>query len=238
MTAQLRHYCRNPRCRSKLTEPTENPHAAFCTRGCYNSFYLHRCRVCEKPLRDKRGGRLYCRPPHSCSAEAKKWPLKYGYGPGAGFIQSGSRSAHSTGIKSRLAGDRPTHRCLCEWTWGGDGVGDHSLYNRDGLTIARVVLGGDGRYHLRTPVAIPPRSWVSIEEARRGAEGFALMAMPLDTTTAARIKRENSLPNPLGPPLNRLWPVTAGEAVVSNWEPTGDGASMPELPAFLIKVTP
>ena len=20
----------------------------FCTRGCYNSFYLHRCRVCEK----------------------------------------------------------------------------------------------------------------------------------------------------------------------------------------------
>jgi len=46
----LRHYCRNPRCRSKLPSPVSNPREAFCTRGCYESFHLKRCRVCEQPL--------------------------------------------------------------------------------------------------------------------------------------------------------------------------------------------
>jgi hypothetical protein len=49
----LRHYCRNPRCRSKLPSPVSNPREAFCTRGCYESFHLKRCRVCEQPLEAK-----------------------------------------------------------------------------------------------------------------------------------------------------------------------------------------
>ena len=40
---KLRHYCRNPRCRSKLKQPVENPRRAFCTRGCHSSFYHSRC---------------------------------------------------------------------------------------------------------------------------------------------------------------------------------------------------
>jgi hypothetical protein len=44
---ELRHYCRYPQCRSKLPVPVSNPREAFCKRGCYGSFYLHRCRVCE-----------------------------------------------------------------------------------------------------------------------------------------------------------------------------------------------
>jgi hypothetical protein len=43
----LRHYCRNPRCRSKLPSPTDNHHRAFCCKGCHSSFYLKRCIVCE-----------------------------------------------------------------------------------------------------------------------------------------------------------------------------------------------
>jgi len=35
----LRHYCRNPRCRSKLPDPVENTREAFCCRGCYRQFY-------------------------------------------------------------------------------------------------------------------------------------------------------------------------------------------------------
>jgi hypothetical protein len=50
---ELRHFCRNPKCRSKLPAPVANEREAFCARGCYNSFYLHRCRVCEKKLEDK-----------------------------------------------------------------------------------------------------------------------------------------------------------------------------------------
>jgi hypothetical protein len=71
MTIALRHRCRNPHCRSKLREPVENEHHAFCCRGCYDNFYFTRCRVCEKPLRDNSGGRrIYCRAPNKCGTEA------------------------------------------------------------------------------------------------------------------------------------------------------------------------
>ena len=59
---QTRKRCRNPKCRMKLPEPTSNEREAFCTRGCFNSFYQHRCRVCEKPIEQpKRGTRLLCK---------------------------------------------------------------------------------------------------------------------------------------------------------------------------------
>src|SRR6516225_4294170 len=63
-TQILRHYCRNPRCRSKLPSPASDPRKAFCTRGCHSSFYLKRCLVCEN---DKPAGstarRKLCRRP-------------------------------------------------------------------------------------------------------------------------------------------------------------------------------
>jgi hypothetical protein len=81
MTKALRHRCRNLRCRMKLPAPVENEHQAFCARGCFDSFYFNRCRVCEQDLRHKgkRGQRLYCRPPNKCAAEARKWPDKYAF---------------------------------------------------------------------------------------------------------------------------------------------------------------
>lgn len=48
---EVRHYCR--KCRSKLKVPVANHHEAFCTRGCYRSFHLKRCGVCEKPLEQR-----------------------------------------------------------------------------------------------------------------------------------------------------------------------------------------
>jgi hypothetical protein len=48
-----RKFCRYTRCRTKLAEPTTNLHEAFCKRGCYDSFHLKLCRVCEKPLEQK-----------------------------------------------------------------------------------------------------------------------------------------------------------------------------------------
>jgi hypothetical protein len=84
-----RKRCRNLHCRMKLPAPVDNEHQAFCCRGCYKSFYLNRCRVCEADLRKraKRGDahRLYCRLPKNCRGEAQKWPEKYAYGLRAGF---------------------------------------------------------------------------------------------------------------------------------------------------------
>jgi hypothetical protein len=240
---KAKHYCRNLRCRSRLPEPVENERRAFCTRGCHESFYRNRCRVCERDLRKtgKRGdaARMYCRPPANCRREAEKWPEKYGGGQWVGFTETKLRSAHSTGTKFGIEGYPPTAHCLRDWWWGGDGDRDHSLYDRDGLTIARVVLEGDGRYHLRKPIATPRQAWAHLEEAKRGAESFALMAIPLAAVgpkLAARIKRDNETPHPMGSPLNR--PPLTGDATPSDWRPTGNGADVPDIPDFLRRPVP
>ena len=59
---EVRLRCRNPRCRSKLPAPVSNPREAFCTRGCHDSFYRHRCLICERPIEQpKRGKRVICK---------------------------------------------------------------------------------------------------------------------------------------------------------------------------------
>ena len=57
---KLRHRCRNPRCRSKLTTPVANPREAFCTKGCRSSFYRKRCVICEGDMVRKTGNQLVC----------------------------------------------------------------------------------------------------------------------------------------------------------------------------------
>ena len=55
----LRHRCRQ--CRAKLPASVTNAREAFCSRGCYTSFFRTRCRVCEAPIEQPaRGIRLIC----------------------------------------------------------------------------------------------------------------------------------------------------------------------------------
>jgi hypothetical protein len=58
-----RYKCRNLRCRIKLPAPVSNPRDAFCCRGCFDSFYLRRCLVCEAPIEQAKRGRprLICK---------------------------------------------------------------------------------------------------------------------------------------------------------------------------------
>jgi hypothetical protein len=57
---ETRKRCRH--CKMRLPEPTSNERQAFCTRGCYGSFYLHRCRVCEAALSKAKGRpRVICK---------------------------------------------------------------------------------------------------------------------------------------------------------------------------------
>jgi hypothetical protein len=139
------------------------------------------------------------------------------------------RNAHSTGLKIGIGGDRPTACGLRDWAWGGDGERDHSLYDGEGLTIARIVLEGDGRYHLRTPIAIPRQSWRDLDAAMHGAESLALAAMPPPPKLAAHIKKIDATPHPMGPPLDRQhW-----EPPSSRWTPAGADADVPDIPDFL-----
>jgi hypothetical protein len=59
--AELRYYCRNPRCRSKFPQSVANPREAFCARGCHSSFYRKRCLVCEGPMARRREDQKVCR---------------------------------------------------------------------------------------------------------------------------------------------------------------------------------
>ena len=185
--ATSRHYCRNLKCRSKLPAPIENVRKAFCCRGCHSALYRTRCLVCEKdtgtnPLtgekRKRLGQRKFCG--RKCKAEARQFPHVYAWVlPDPVRRARSSSSCDKMGLKTGPASDRPTSHCLRGWWWGGDGDRDHSLYDRDGLTIARVVLEGDGRYHLQKPIAIPRQAWAHLEEAKRGAESFALIILDL-----------------------------------------------------------
>jgi hypothetical protein len=216
MNTPLRHRCRNPKCRTKLKEPVGNEHKAFCCRGCFENFYRTKCIVCERDIgtdpltgekRKRHSKRKFCG--RTCRAEAKHFPHAYAWvllPPVRSTINS--RSAHSTGLKFGLMGEPLCLRTW--WWWWGDGSGDYSLYDRDGLTIARVVQLDDSRYYLRTPIVISQQSWVGFEGTKRGAEGFALMAMPLEAKLAARIKRNNATPHPMGSPPNRSFDIGDG----------------------------
>ena len=57
---EVRHHCRNPKCRSKLKTPVANPREAFCARGCHTSFYRKRCLVCEEPMERKTENQKIC----------------------------------------------------------------------------------------------------------------------------------------------------------------------------------
>ncbi len=108
-TQTLRHYCRNPRCHSKLKEPVD-AHRAFCTRGCHSSFYLKRCLVCEN---DKPAGstarRKLCRRP-KCEGRYRKNSAHYSFlGADTASTANVPRSAQSTGTKSADFDDRPWH---------------------------------------------------------------------------------------------------------------------------------
>jgi len=229
-----RKRCRNPRCRSKLPTPVESPHRAFCTRGCYESFYRTRCRVCERDLRKtgKRGdeNRRYCRPPNRCASEARKWPEKYGFGarPLLPPVQRKNNDSYidSTGLKIGREADRPRHRTLRSWSWHSDDL-EHELRDAAGTLLARIESNA-GRHRLTHPRTWPILSWPDLAEAKHRAESVALSANP---KLAARIKRDNETPHPMGPPLNR--PPLTGDATSSDWRPTGNGAGVLNIPPFL-----
>jgi hypothetical protein len=58
---EVRHYCRNPKCRMRLPEPVSNKREAFCTRGCHQSFYRKRCVICEKSIERTVYNRKICK---------------------------------------------------------------------------------------------------------------------------------------------------------------------------------
>jgi hypothetical protein len=116
MSTALRHRCRNPRCRAKLTAPVENKRHAFCCHDCHDQFYRARCLVCERdtridPMTGKRRARRHQYCGRKCKSESARFPHVYRAWPPKGVPQpvrraSDSKSAHSTGLKIGIRHDQ------------------------------------------------------------------------------------------------------------------------------------
>jgi hypothetical protein len=101
---ELRHRCRNPKCRCKLPMPIANEREAFCARGCHRSFYRKRCLVCEGPIEQpKRGTRLICNKAKCRNA----WRAGIGFGR---YAPSDAKSIQERpdfiGVKQHIKPDR------------------------------------------------------------------------------------------------------------------------------------
>src|SRR6476619_3851196 len=88
----MRHRCRNPKCRMKLPTPVSNEREAFCTRGCYQSFYLHRCIVCEDKIERTTANRKIC----------KKSKCRNALAAGEGFGRYHADSAKTARVSKNL----------------------------------------------------------------------------------------------------------------------------------------
>ena len=103
-TQTLRHYCRNPRCRSKLPSPASDPRKAFCTRGCHSSFYLKRCMVCEAPFTKTRANHEVCRKAQ-CRRAFREAKERFRYYPTSAAFER-SKTLNFIGSKPPPANDR------------------------------------------------------------------------------------------------------------------------------------
>jgi len=100
----LRHYCRNPRCRSKLPSPVSNTSEAFCTRGCHSGFYRKRCLICEADMVRKTEHQLVCGK-RRCRNALKAGPNLGRYAASSGGVST-HKNPTKSGTESGLKGDR------------------------------------------------------------------------------------------------------------------------------------
>lgn len=111
---KLRHYCRNPKCRSKLGSPVENERDAFCCRGCHGSFYRHRCLACEREMPRNAEHQKVC---HRADCK-EKWRQKTIISrfvgrtstPDGNPLENPLKPGVKTGLKPRSDPGRPWHR--------------------------------------------------------------------------------------------------------------------------------
>jgi hypothetical protein len=214
---RLRHRCRNVRCGAKLKVPTDNLRRAFCFRGCFDSYYRARCRVCERPIDRKTERRLVCKR-SECRHEFQRHPERFSGPPSSGSVLGHNASGNP--IKSGLKTGTKTGRPLC------------------------IVAGpAPAEINLRIPLdpELTPRldrTHAAYFESRRKAKWHA--------DRAAQIKRRHPPVNVLGghqfpnTPTIDMSPIEPAPewGVPFRWTPIGDGVGVPDIPEFLRPAAP
>jgi hypothetical protein len=127
-----RWYCRNPRCRMKLSKPVANERNAFCAAGCKRQFYRFRCFVCEGPMERKSESALTCGK-FKCDSGLKALKLRAGYYPPRQTLTR-SKVPVNSGFVPPVAADRGT-----EWA-----IAVNSARIRAPRRVLDAVFGGVG----------------------------------------------------------------------------------------------
>ena len=162
---ELRHYCRNPKCRTKLTIPVDNPHRAFCCRGCYGRFFARHCRVCEAevPYREGAEGRICKR--SKCRNAVKSRPEAWGWIPTTQKSTEGGKSPIKPGIKMPVKTERsPDWRIVA----AGAAIAANQYH------CATVPDGPDRQWRGGEWLRLDARDRAALESAFRGASRSAL----------------------------------------------------------------
>ena len=113
---QTRKRCRH--CRMRLPEPVLNEREAFCTRGCYQSFYRHRCLACEDKIERTTANRKICKKSKCRNALGHRRrirPISCGFGQNVPIPQKSradARSACAPTVGKRLGHPRPDQYSL------------------------------------------------------------------------------------------------------------------------------
>ncbi len=206
MTEALRHYCRNTHCRSKLRGPTDNPHRAFCCRGCHAIFHGPRCLVCGEKFRRKSGSQKVCIR-KACKDNLRKFPDAYEWPKTSGTsdLPSNDKSIHLSPILRALikpSGDISPpiwpDAAGNGWRWEAEEL-EHRLIDRDRKLAARIEASVGSRWRLTHPTTVPIMSAPDLKAGKRLAVSMALANLPLEDATAARVARNNAKGGTLRP---------------------------------------
>jgi hypothetical protein len=125
-------------------------------------------------------------------------------------------------------GVKTVHSAGRAWRWEADLDIEHQLLASDTL-LARISLRR-GRWLMTWP-----RLYVWLGKSPEMAQRFVEEMLRLDPQTAARLERERAKPVAHLPMARLSWSLDGGPQ--SNWKPTGTGAGMPGIPAFLQRKT-
>jgi hypothetical protein len=212
--------------------PVENPHAAFCCRGCWQQYHRKHCCVCERPIEQPRQGseRRRCNR-RNCRLELRKWPAVYlPFGPDIEKRKVDVRSARKTALE--------LPHSLRRWSWqklpGEDQ--DFELLDAKGKVVAAIRQEGE-RWWVARPRCIPQPPLEELDAARARALRMALVALPNPLADRNReLIRAMLLERQLYP--RRF--SDAGERYARGelggggpqWEPTASSET-PDIPEFL-----
>jgi hypothetical protein len=176
MSTELRHYCRNQRCRSKLAAPVGNEHQAFCCGSCFEQFYRTRCLVCETRKHHQR--RQLCGHVR-CKAEKARFPHLYTWSPAVcwGTLAETPQQGSEVPVKRAL---KWLPGSLRAFAWEETGPDTWTLHHRVGTTRALVVRrAADGdRWWVARPHAFPEPPVEPLADAQRRAVTMALWTLP------------------------------------------------------------